>query len=73
MKARTVLKWAIGVIAFLAVVALAGVVWLFIAFFLDMEKGADVLIIIYFEKNELFYRENEESDHFTIEVVRPLA
>jgi hypothetical protein len=39
MKARTVLKWAIGVIALLAVVALAGVVWLFVAFYLDMEKG----------------------------------
>jgi len=39
MKARTVLKWAIGVIALLAVVALVGVVWLFVAFYLDMEKG----------------------------------
>jgi hypothetical protein len=39
VKARTVLKWAIGVIALLAVVALAGVVWLFVAFYLDMEKG----------------------------------
>jgi hypothetical protein len=39
MKARTVLKWAIGVIALLAVVALAGVVLLFVAFYLDMEKG----------------------------------
>ena len=39
MKARTVLKWVIGVIALLAVVALAGVVWLFVAFYLDMEKG----------------------------------
>ena len=39
MKARTVLKWAIGVIALLAVVALAGAVWLFVAFYLDMEKG----------------------------------
>jgi ankyrin repeat protein len=39
MKARTVLKWAIGVIALLAVAALAGVVWLFVAFYLDMEKG----------------------------------
>ena len=39
MKAPTVLKWAIGVIALLAVVALAGVVWLFVAFYLGMEKG----------------------------------
>src|SRR6266446_1889422 len=39
MKAPTVLKWAIGVIALLAVAALAGVVWLFVAFYLDMEKG----------------------------------
>ena len=39
MKARTVLKWAIGVIALLAVAALAGAVWLFVAFYLDMEKG----------------------------------
>src|SRR5882762_11259748 len=39
MNARTVLKWAIGVIALLAVVALASVVWLFVAFYLDMEKG----------------------------------
>src|SRR5207249_2848395 len=33
------LKWAIGAIALLALVAVAGVVWLFAAFFLDMEKG----------------------------------
>jgi ankyrin repeat protein len=39
VKARTPLKWAIGVIAFLAVVAVGGVVWLFVAFFVDMEKG----------------------------------
>jgi ankyrin repeat protein len=39
VKARTVLKWAIGVIALLAVIALTGVVWLFVAFYLDMEKG----------------------------------
>ena len=39
MKAPTVPKWAIGVIALLAVAALAGVVWLFVAFYLDMEKG----------------------------------
>ena len=42
MKARTVLKWAIGVIALLAVVALAGVVWLFVAFYLDMEKASSI-------------------------------
>ena len=39
MKARTALKWAIGVIALLALVAGAGVVSLFVAFYLDMEKG----------------------------------
>ncbi len=39
MKIRTALKWAIGVIALLALVAVAGVVWLFVAFYLDMEKG----------------------------------
>ena len=39
MNARTVTKWAIGVVAFLALVAVAGVVWLFVAFYLDMEKG----------------------------------
>jgi ankyrin repeat protein len=39
MKTRVVLKWAIGVIALLAVVALVGLVWLFVAFYLDMEKG----------------------------------
>ncbi len=39
MKARTALKWVIGVIALLALVAVAGVVWLFAAFYLDMEKG----------------------------------
>jgi len=39
MKARTVFKWAIGVIALLAAVALAGMMWLFVAFYLDMEKG----------------------------------
>lgn len=39
MKARTALKWAIGVVALLALTAVAGVVWLFVAFYLDMEKG----------------------------------
>ena len=39
MKARIVLRWAIGAIALLAVVAVVGVVWLFVAFYLDMEKG----------------------------------
>jgi ankyrin repeat protein len=39
VKARTAIKWAIGVIALLALVAVAGVVWLFVAFYLDMEKG----------------------------------
>ena len=39
VKARTALRWTIGVIALLALVAVAGVVWLFVAFYLDMEKG----------------------------------
>jgi ankyrin repeat protein len=39
VKARTAVEWAIGVIALLALVAVAGVLWLFVAFYLDMEKG----------------------------------
>lgn len=39
MKARTALKWAIGVIAVLILLAVGGVVWLFVAFYMDMEKG----------------------------------
>ena len=39
MKARIAIKWAIGVVALLALAAVLGVVWLFVAFYLDMEKG----------------------------------
>ncbi|MGE5209276.1 MAG: ankyrin repeat domain-containing protein [Alphaproteobacteria bacterium] len=39
MKARTIVKWAIGAVAVIALVAVCGVVWLFVAFFMDMEKG----------------------------------
>jgi len=39
MKARTVLKWAIGAVALVALIAICGVVWLFVAFYMDMEKG----------------------------------
>jgi len=39
VKVQTATKWAIRVIALLALVAISGVVWLFAAFYLDMEKG----------------------------------
>lgn len=39
MKARTVLKWAIGAVALVVLIAVCGVVWLFVAFYMDMEKG----------------------------------
>src|SRR4029077_17558817 len=39
MKARTVLKWAIGAVALVVLIAICGVVWLFVAFYMDMEKG----------------------------------
>ena len=39
MKARTVLKWAIGAVALMVLIAICGVVWLFVAFYMDMEKG----------------------------------
>ena len=39
MKARTVLKWAIGAVALMVLIAVCGVVCLFVAFYMDMEKG----------------------------------
>lgn len=39
MKGRTVFKWAIGAVALVVLIAVCGVVWLFIAFYMDMEKG----------------------------------
>jgi ankyrin repeat protein len=39
VKARTVLKWVIGAVALVVLVAVIGVVWLFVTFILDMEKG----------------------------------
>jgi ankyrin repeat protein len=39
MKARTVLKWVIGAVALVVLVAVIGVVWLFVTFIMDMEKG----------------------------------
>ena len=39
VNARTVFKWAIGAVALVVLIAVCGVVWLFIAFYMDMEKG----------------------------------
>jgi hypothetical protein len=39
VNARTVFKWAVGVIALVVLIAVCGVVWLFVAFYMDMEKG----------------------------------
>ena len=39
MNARTVFKWAIGAVALVVLIAVCGVVWLFVAFYMDMEKG----------------------------------
>jgi hypothetical protein len=39
VKARTVLKWVIGAVALVVLVAVIGVVWLFVTFIMDMEKG----------------------------------
>jgi hypothetical protein len=41
MKVRTSLKWAIGVIAVVMFVAVGAVVWLFVAFFVSMERGEE--------------------------------
>jgi hypothetical protein len=39
VKARTVLKWGIGAVALVVLIGVLGVVWLFVSFFMDMEKG----------------------------------
>src|SRR2546427_12825504 len=39
MKAKTALKWTIGVIAVVILIALGAVVSLFVAFFVSMERG----------------------------------
>ena len=39
MNARTIVKWAIGAVALVVFIAVCGVVWLFVAFYMDMEKG----------------------------------
>ena len=39
MKTRTALKWTIGVIATVIFVGVGAVVWLFVAFFVSMERG----------------------------------
>lgn len=39
VKARTMVKWAIGAVALVVLIAVSGAVWLFVAFYMDMEKG----------------------------------
>ena len=39
MKTRTALKWTIGVIAIVMLAGVGAVVWLFVAFFVSMERG----------------------------------
>ena len=39
MKTRTALKWTIGVIATVMLVGIGAVVWLFVAFYVSMERG----------------------------------
>jgi ankyrin repeat protein len=39
VKTRTVFKWVIGAVALVVLIAVCGVVWLFVAFYMDMEKG----------------------------------
>ena len=39
MKARAIVKWAIGAVALVVLIAVCGVVSLFVAFYMDMEKG----------------------------------
>lgn len=39
VKARTIVKWAIGAVALVVLIAVCGLVWLFVAFYMDMEKG----------------------------------
>ena len=39
IKARTAIKWTIGVIVMVMLVGVGAVVWLFVAFFISMERG----------------------------------
>lgn len=39
MNARAVLKWTVGAVALVVLIAVIGVVWLFVAFYMDMKKG----------------------------------
>jgi hypothetical protein len=39
VKARTIFKWAIGVIAIVVLIGVGAVVWLFVAVFMSLEKG----------------------------------
>jgi hypothetical protein len=41
MKAKIALKWAIGAIAVVVLMALAAVVWFFVAFYVSMERGEE--------------------------------
>jgi hypothetical protein len=41
MKAKIALKWAIGVIAVVVLMALAAVIWFFVAFYVSMERGEE--------------------------------
>jgi len=41
MKARTTLKWAIGVIAIVILTAVGAIAWLFVAGFVSMERGEE--------------------------------
>jgi len=52
MKAKTALKWAIGVIAIMILLAVGAVVSLFVAFFVSMERG---------EKHQRQFRAEQDS------------
>jgi len=39
VNARAVLKWTVGAVALVVLIAVIGVVWLFVAFYMDMKKG----------------------------------
>jgi hypothetical protein len=41
MKAKVALKWTVGVIAIVILIAVSGVVWLFVAVYLSMERGEE--------------------------------
>jgi len=41
VKAGTVTKWAIGVVALVIVICASSVVWFFVAFHMSMEKGEE--------------------------------